>query len=189
MPSIDFSCALSSWWTNILKCLLSSSWVEDWECCFLHSIIFFPLKICTCVIAQLVLEGPNIWPWEYFITYTFQFGKFQRLYLKTLCTFYLKLIIENPIACLHYFKVSFKTLKLRVTQCDYISQEIIRTKCLSNPISLSLYSSFTTYIIKLFNDSISYFIQSIWVLSYEKAYKIMLIESISHPKHVSKHLI
>ena len=29
---------------------------------------------------------------------------------------------------MHYFKVSLKTLKPRVTQCDYINQESLRIK-------------------------------------------------------------
>lgn len=111
---------------------------------FTQLLLFFCWKNMYLWNSSVSFEGPNIWLLEYSVRLTFQFVKFQWLYLKTLCTFYLKLIIENCIACLHYFKVSFKTLKPRVTQYDYISQEIIRMKCLSNSKLFSLYSFFTT---------------------------------------------
>lgn len=98
-------------------------------------------------------------------------------------TFYLSLLIENNIyfACLHYFKVSLKTLKPRVKQCDYRNQKSIRIKLPSKlHVTGSLFLFNHILMVRLLHDVTSYFVQSIWktvVESHDE--KIILIKFIS----------
>ena len=96
-------------------------------------LFFLPANIWICEISPSVLEGSNTWQKGQSVRFTSQFGKSQWFHLQFKYIFYLSLLIENNIyfAYLHYFKVNLKTLKPRVTQCDYINQKSIGIKLLS----------------------------------------------------------